>query len=38
MLKINDQIPNFEILTDQDNFKVSNYLGKKIVIFFLLKY
>jgi len=37
MLKINDQIPNFEILTDQDDFKVSNYLGKKIVIFFFPK-
>ena len=37
MLKINDQIPNFEILTDQDDFKASNYLGKKIVIFFFPK-
>ena len=34
MLQINDQIPNFEILTDKDPFKVSDYLGKKIVIFF----
>ena len=34
MLKINDKIPNFEILTDQGQFKVSNHLGKKIVIFF----
>ena len=34
MLLINDQIPNFEILTDKDTFKVSDYLGKKIVIFF----
>ena len=37
MLKINDKIPNFEILTDQDDFKVSNYIGKKIVIFFFPK-
>ena len=34
MLQINDEIPNFEILTDKDLFKVSDYLGKKIVIFF----
>jgi len=34
MLQINDQIPNFEILTDKDPLKVSDYLGKKIVIFF----
>ena len=34
MLKINDEIPNFEILTDRDNFKVSNYKGKNIVVFF----
>ena len=34
MLQINDQIPNFEILTDKDPFKVPDYLGKKIVIFF----
>ena len=34
MLKINDKIPNFEILTDQGEFKVSNHLGKKIVVFF----
>ena len=34
MLKINDKIPNFEILTDKGDFKVSNYLGKKIVVFF----
>ena len=34
MLQINDQIPNFEILTDKDPFKVLDYLGKKIVIFF----
>ena len=34
MLQINDQIPNFEILTDKHPFKVPDYLGKKIVIFF----
>ena len=34
MLKINDEIPNFEILTDRDNFKVSDYQGKNIVFFF----
>ena len=34
MLKINDKIPNFEILTDQGEFKVSNHIGKNIVVFF----
>ena len=34
MLKIDDKIPNFEILTDKGYFKVSNHLGKKIVVFF----
>ena len=34
MLKINDKIPNFEILTDKSEFKVSDHLGKKIVVFF----
>ena len=34
MLKINDKIPNFEILTDKGHFKVSNHLGKNIVVFF----
>ena len=34
MLKINDKIPNFEILTDKGDFKVSNHLGKKLVVFF----
>ena len=34
MLKINDKMPNFEILTDQGEFKVSNHLGQKIVVFF----
>ena len=37
MLKINDNIPNFEILTDKGEFKVLNHLGKKIVIFFFPK-
>ena len=34
MLKLNDKIPEFEILTDTGDFKVSNHQGKKIVIFF----
>ena len=34
MLKINDKIPNFEILTDKGDFKVSHHLGKNIVVFF----
>ena len=34
MLKINDKIPKFEIVTDTGDFKVSNHLGKNIVIFF----
>ena len=34
MIKINDEIPKFEILTDTGDFKVSNYIGKKIVVFF----
>ena len=34
MLKINDKIPDFEILTDKGDFKVSNQLGKNIVVFF----
>ena len=34
MLKIDEKIPNFEILTDKGDFKVSNHLGKKIVVFF----
>ena len=37
MLKINDKIPNFEILTDKGEFKVSDHLGKKIVVFFFPK-
>ena len=37
MLKIGGKIPNFEILTDQTEFKVSNHLGKNIVIFFFPK-
>ena len=34
MLKIDDKIPNFEILTDKGDFKVSNHLGKNIIVFF----
>ena len=34
MIKINDKIPKFEILTDTGEFKISNYKGKKIVVFF----
>ncbi len=34
MIKINDKIPEFEILTDTGDFKVSNHQGKKIVVFF----
>ena len=34
MLKINDEIPKFEISTDTGDFKVSNHQGKKIVVFF----
>ena len=37
MLKIDDKMPNFEILTDKGNFKVSNHIGKKIVVFFFPK-
>ena len=37
MLKINDKMPNFKILTDRGEFKVSNNLGKKIVVFFFPK-
>ena len=34
MLKIDDKMPNFEILTDKGDFKVLNHLGKNIVVFF----
>ena len=34
MLKINDKLPNFEIFTDKEKFKVTNYKGKNIVVFF----
>ena len=34
MIKINDEIPKFEILTDTGDFKVSNHQQKKIVVFF----
>ena len=37
MLKINDKIPEFEILTDRDVFKISQHIGKNIVIFFFPK-
>ena len=37
MIKINDEIPNFEIITDTGDFKVSNHRGKKIVVFFFPK-
>ena len=37
MLKINETIPNFEILTDKGEFKVSDHIGKKIVVFFFPK-
>ena len=37
MLKINDKLPEFEILTDQSEFKISNHVGKNIVIFFFPK-
>jgi len=29
MLKVNDEIPRFEILTDKAPFKVSDHIGKK---------
>ena len=34
MLKINDKLPDFEILTDREIFKTSNHRGKNIVVFF----
>ena len=34
MLKTDDKMPNFEILTDKGDFKVSNHLGKNIIVFF----
>ena len=34
MLKINDKIPNFEILTDKGEFKVSIILKKMVIFFF----
>ena len=37
MLKINDKIPDFEILTDRDVFKISQHIGKNIVVFFFPK-
>ena len=37
MLKVDDKIPDFKILTDKGEFKFSNHLGKKVVIFFFPK-
>ena len=34
MLKINDKLPDFEILTDTGDFKTSNHQDKNIVVFF----
>ena len=34
MLKINNELPEFEILTDTGNFKTSDNQGKNIVVFF----
>ena len=34
MLKISDLLPKFEIQTDNIEFKVSDHLGKNIVVFF----
>ena len=34
MLKINDKMPKFEISTDKGEFKVSDHIGKKIIVFF----
>ncbi len=34
MLKINDKLPDFEILTDTGHFKTSNHKGKNIIVFF----
>ena len=34
MLKINEELPNFKILTDDVEFKISDYIGKNIIIFF----
>jgi thioredoxin-dependent peroxiredoxin len=34
MLKINDKLPDFQILTDTGDFKTSYHQGKNIVIFF----
>ena len=34
MLKINDKLPEFEILTDTGNFKTYDHQGKNIVVFF----
>ena len=34
MLKIDEELPKFEILTDNVEFKVAEYIGKNIVVFF----
>ena len=34
MLKINDKLPEFEILTDIGNFKTYDHQGKNMVVFF----
>ena len=34
MLQINDILPNFEIQTDSNEFKVSDHHGKNVVVFF----
>ena len=34
MLKINQELPKFQIFTDSTEFKVTDHVGKNIVIFF----
>ena len=34
MLNINDPLPQFEIQTDDINYKVADYNGKNMVVFF----
>ena len=34
MLEINQKLPQFQISTDDGEFKISDYIGKNIVIFF----
>ncbi len=33
----NNTVPDFEILTDEGNFKLSDHLGKKVVVYFYPK-